>query len=74
VTAAILLSLISVGLLVLHLHVLARSIMSETVIARVVRELNDTLDTMGPIEAEQSEPDAALPDDFYERRAFLARG
>jgi uncharacterized membrane protein len=71
VTVAILLSLVSVGLLVLHLHVLARSIMSETVIARVAQELSDTLDTMGPIEPEQSDPDAALPDDFYERAAFF---
>jgi uncharacterized membrane protein len=41
------------------------------VIARVARELNDTLDTMGPIEAEQSDPDAALPDDFYDIAGFF---
>lgn len=71
VTVAILLSLISVAFLVLHIHVLARSIMSETVIARVGRELDETLDAQGEIEPEQSNPDAALPDDFYERAAFF---
>ncbi len=70
VTFAILLSLISVGLLVLHLHVLARSIMSETVIARVRHELDETLDTLSEIEPEQPDPEAALPKDFYARAAF----
>lgn len=70
VTFAILLSLISVGLLVLYLHVLARSIMSETVIARVRHELDETLDSLGEIEPEQSDPEAALPKDFYARAAL----
>jgi uncharacterized membrane protein len=70
VSAAIVLSLISVGLLVLHLHVLARSIMSETVIARVGAELDDTLDSFGPLRACQPDPGRALPHDFHERARF----
>ena len=74
VTVAIVLSLISVGLLVLHLHVLARSIMSETVIARVGRELDATVDGFGELEPEQSDPDALLPEDFYDRAFFCGPG
>jgi uncharacterized membrane protein len=74
VSAAILLSLISVGLLVLHLHVLARSIMSETVIARVGAELDDTLDSFGRLQASQPDPKAALPHDFHELARFSGPG
>jgi uncharacterized membrane protein len=70
VSAAIILSLISVGLLVLHIHALARSIMSETVIARVGAELDDTLDTFGRLQDSQPDPEAALPQDFHELARF----
>jgi uncharacterized membrane protein len=71
VSAAILLSLISVALLVLHIHSLARSIMSEPVIARVGAELDDTLDTFGRLQGPQPDPEAALPHDFQELARFF---
>lgn len=72
VTGALALALISVALLVLYLHGLARSIMSETVIERVGRELNEVLKTLPPLGA-AAEPGAEemMPADFEDRAAFL---
>ena len=73
VSVAIVLVLISVCLLVLFLHILARSIMSETVIARVGHELDDILNDLEPLQPnfQFDEPEKALPDDFKERAAFF---
>jgi uncharacterized membrane protein len=71
VSLAILLTLVSLGMLVYHLHVLGRSIVSETVIARVGGELDAALDTLGELRDEEAEPEAALPPDFDERARSL---
>ncbi|MGD9615063.1 MAG: DUF2254 domain-containing protein [Alphaproteobacteria bacterium] len=74
VSIALGLTLISTSLLVLFLHSLARSIVSETVIERVGNELDELLDEMEPLgaadPAEPADPDL-LPADFEERAAFL---
>lgn len=71
VTAAILLTLVSLGLLVLHLHLLARLIVSETVIARVVGEFDELLETLGPLEGEPEEANPDPPEGFYETARFV---
>jgi uncharacterized membrane protein len=74
VSIALGLTVISTGLLVLFLHSLARSIVSETVIERVGNELDKLLDEMEPLgaadPAEPADP-GLLPADFEERAAFL---
>ena len=74
VSIALALTIISTGLLVLFLHSLARSIVSETVIERVGNELDELLDEMEPLGAadppEPADP-GLLPGDFEERAAFL---
>lgn len=71
ITIAMVLMAVSVGLLVLFLHTLARSIVSETVIERVGRELDVILDGLEPLSSRlpQDEPEAALPADYVERSA-----
>jgi len=66
VTIAIVLMGVSVALLVLFIHTLARSIVSETVIERVGCELDDLLKKLEPLgpEARKNDPEEALPDDF----------
>jgi uncharacterized membrane protein len=56
VSIAIVLTLASVALLIVYLHVLARSIMSETVIQRVGGELDDLLDGFGPLSQQAEDP------------------
>jgi len=74
VSIALGLTIISTGLLVLFLHSLARSIVSETVIERVGNELDELLDEMAPLgvsgPAETADP-SLLPADLEERAAFL---
>jgi uncharacterized membrane protein len=77
ITIAIALTVLSVALLVMFLHSLARSIMSETVIERVGHELDALLDDFGPLRADspaQPAPEAALPQDFDRRAAFFGPG
>lgn len=74
ITIAIALTLLSIAVLVMFLHSLARSIMSETVIERVGHELDALLDDCGPLRADspaRPAPEAALPQDFAQRAAFL---
>jgi uncharacterized membrane protein len=70
VTIAIVLVGVSVGLLILFIHTLARSIVSETVIERVGCELDDLLKKLEPLgpDVRKDNPEEALPDDF-ERKA-----
>ena len=70
VTFAIALTLLSVALLIVHIHALARSIMSETIIGLVGRELDDGIEDLVPLgEGPGDDPEAALPDDFAEKAA-----
>ncbi len=66
VTIAIVLTVVSVCLLVLFIHTLARSIMSETLIEAVGRELDQGIHDLRPL-GHEDDPEAALPDDFEER-------
>lgn len=72
VSGALVLVLVSLALLVVYLHGLARSIMSETVIERVGRELDAVLASLPPLRG-QAEPVAeeVIPADFEDRAAFL---
>src|SRR5690606_28988855 len=72
VSGALVLVLVSLALLVVYLHGLARSIMSETVIERVGRELDAVLASLPPLRG-QAEPVAeeVIPSDFDDRAAFL---
>jgi uncharacterized membrane protein len=69
ITVAIVLMAVSVALLVLFIHTLARSIVSETVIERVGRELDDILDEIEPLPSRvlQDDPQHALPEDLEQR-------
>lgn len=71
ITIAIVLMAVSVALLVLFIHTLARSIVSETVIERVGRELDEILDEIEPLPSRvlQDDPEHALPKDFERRSA-----
>jgi uncharacterized membrane protein len=71
ITIAIALMAVSVALLVLFIHTLARSIVSETVIERVGRELDEILDEIEPLPSRlpQDDPEDALPKDFEQRSA-----
>lgn len=71
VTVAIGLALISVGFLVLYIHELGRSIMSETLIERVGGELDTVMRGLGPLEAGQLDPEEELPHDFDSRAELL---
>jgi uncharacterized membrane protein len=71
VSVAILLALISLVLLVLFLHFLARSIVSETVIERVGQELDKTLDSFTPLSGSNPVEAAPLPADFDSAAAFF---
>nr|WP_162623650.1 DUF2254 domain-containing protein [Paracoccus saliphilus] len=70
VTVAIGLTIASVALMVLHIHKLAASIMSESLIEAVGHELDRGLRDLRPL-AESDDPEKALPDDFEERAAFF---
>jgi uncharacterized membrane protein len=71
ITIAIALMAVSVALLVLFIHTLARSIVSETVIEGVGRELDDILDELEllPSRLLQDDPEDALPENFEQRSA-----
>jgi uncharacterized membrane protein len=73
ITIAIVLMAVSVALLVLFIHTLARSIVSETVIERVGRELDDVLDEIEPLPSRlvQDDPEDALPENFEQRSAYF---
>jgi uncharacterized membrane protein len=73
ITIAITLMAVSVALLVLFIHTLARSIVSETVIERVGRELDDILDEIEPLPSRvlQDDPEHALPEDFERHSAHF---
>jgi uncharacterized membrane protein len=74
VTFALGLTVVSTGLLVLFLHTLARSIVSETVIDRVGDELDALLREFEPLEIVadgRTDSEDVLPADFAERAAFL---
>lgn len=65
VSVALALTIGSVALLVFYLHMLGRSIVSETVIERVGRELDDMLEDMEPAgeAGPDPRPSAAAPDE-----------
>jgi uncharacterized membrane protein len=71
VSVAIALTGLSAALLVLFIHTLARSIVSESVIERVGHELDDSLEQLDPLGSDcgDGDPDDVLPADF-ERRAI----
>jgi uncharacterized membrane protein len=71
VTIAILLTGVSTALLVIFIHTLARSIVSETVIERVGCELDDILETLEPLRPDREDPapEDVLPADFEQRSA-----
>ncbi|MFC7397513.1 DUF2254 domain-containing protein [Chelatococcus sp. GCM10030263] len=72
VTLAIALTVVSVALLVFFLHTLARSIMSETVIERVGRELDGVIDDLAPLAPDDPvDPADALPRDFDREAVFV---
>jgi uncharacterized membrane protein len=73
VTLAIVLSLVSIGMLVYFIHALGRSLFSEVVIDRVGRELDDVLrEELEPLGASEGEdPERVLPPDLEERGAFF---
>jgi uncharacterized membrane protein len=72
VSLAIALALLSLALLVVFLHFLARSIVSESVIDRVGREISELWDELEPIAQERNErPEAALPDDYDSGALFF---
>jgi uncharacterized membrane protein len=68
---AIALALVSLGLLVIFLHFLARSIVSETVIERVGEELDSVLDSLAVLEDNGPAEAAALPADFEAAAHFF---
>mgnify|MGYP002716949788 FL=1 len=69
VTPAIGLALFSVALLVLSIHDLATSIMSETLIETVGRELDQGVRDLWPL-GQADDPEQALPEDFAEQAAL----
>jgi uncharacterized membrane protein len=69
VTLTIALALLNVVLLVLYHHLLARSIMSETVIRRVGAELDALIRSLGPAGTAQEDPEEAK-DPEMERSAL----
>ena len=71
ITIAMVLMAASIWLLVFFLHTLARSIVSETVIERVGRELDAVLDELEPLPSSlpQDDPENAIPEDFEQRSA-----
>ncbi|MBM1171523.1 DUF2254 domain-containing protein [Microvirga arabica] len=74
VSIALALTVLSTGLLVLFLHSLARSIVSETVIERVGLELDELLDELAPLDAagpNEVPTEQLLPADFDRRAAFF---
>jgi uncharacterized membrane protein len=74
VSIALALTILSIGLLVLFLHILARSIVSETVIERVGLELDELLDELAPLDANgptEVPTQQLLPTDFDRRATFL---
>ncbi|QYO75192.1 DUF2254 domain-containing protein [Devosia salina] len=65
VSLSIGLVLLSVGLLVFFLHFLARSIVSESVIERVGKEIGSLWDELDPVPHEQGQNwEAPVPDDY----------
>ncbi|QDA36924.1 DUF2254 domain-containing protein (plasmid) [Paracoccus liaowanqingii] len=69
VTIATVLTVISVALLVLYIHVLANSIISESLIEAVGQELDQGIAQLPPL-GQADDPEAALPEDFADRAAF----
>lgn len=72
VTVAVLLALVSVCLLVLYIDMLARSIVSETVIERVGRELDAMLEELEPGPAADADPASMIPEDIGSRVVFFS--
>lgn len=69
VTLAVGLAVICVALLVLYIHQLGSSIMSETLIEAVGWELDQGIRELRPL-GKTTDPEVALPDDFDERAAL----
>lgn len=70
VTVAIGLTVTSVALMVLHIHNLAASIMSESLIEAVGHELDRGLRNLRPL-ADSADPEDALPGGFHDQAAFF---
>jgi uncharacterized membrane protein len=72
VSLSIALVLLSVALLVFFLHFLARSIVSESVIERVGKEIGSLWDELEPVpEQNGRDAEAMLPDDYRTGAAFF---
>lgn len=72
VSIALLLTLVSLALLVVFLHFLARSIVSETVIERVELEIDKLLDALDPIPDARNEAlEHDLPPDYKSAARFF---
>ncbi|MBM3606511.1 MAG: DUF2254 domain-containing protein [Alphaproteobacteria bacterium] len=70
VTVATALTVVNVGMLVLYIHELAASIMSETLIEAVGQELDRGIAELPP-KGQDHDPEEALPDDFAQRAALF---
>ena len=65
---AIGLTLLSLGFLVLHIHALAKSIVSETIIEWVGQELDHGIAALPALSSvQEDDPEAELPDDYQAR-------
>lgn len=73
VTTAIALAVLCVALLVFYIHQLGKSIMSETLIEVVGRELDKGVREL-PVQGAQRDPEEALPEDFGHRAALFDVG
>ena len=74
VSMALVLTIVSTALLVFFLDLLARSIVSETVVERVGHDLDELIGALAPLdtaEAADDHPELVRPDDFDARAVFF---
>lgn len=75
IPAAIGLTLVSVMMLILHIHLLSRSMLSETLIGLVGEELDESIAALDPLGSgggdDHGRPDAVLPEGFDETARFI---
>ena len=75
VPVALGLTLLSLGLLVMHIHSLAKSIMSETIIEWVGQELDHAIAQLPVLrEGHAEDPEAALPPEFRDHADLFGPG
>lgn len=73
IPGAVGLTLVSVAMLIVHIHILARSMLSETIIELVGRELDAGIAELEPLDGDthDADPAAALPPGFEEEALFV---